>query len=530
MHASFVPSSILSEILPAVRPAVGRRSGWLLGAALLAALSPAAVLAVTREEIHRREWLQLTAPGLTIISDASAAQVKKWAAEIEWFRRAQQTALALPAPAREKPATIFLFSSDGALRPFLPLVDGKPLRVSALFAESIGANLGAVPLSGSRFDTRERLYHELTHWYLRRARVEIPLWFEEGVAQVMESFTLQGDGFRLGEPPREAFELVRIKGTPPLLPLLRQTELDYSRAGWKHGRTDLFYAQSAALTNMLLFGTKGGSLAQLGSYLAALRQNLPAESAFAAGFGVSVEEAQARLDTYIRSPRWDISTSKLDRKIDENAWPLAALSGSALDRSMAELLIATEHGDDALPLLAAVLAANPGDIEALQLKASALVRKGGPELTDEALGALVKAYRAGSRNAWICSWLGFAALDRSLVDLPDAATHRPVRALVLFQQALAADPGMKFAYDGIAALTQTQSELSPVERALLADAARVSPGSPAVQIALAKRETIDGQPDEARVRLERLLREQPALPMQVRSQAKRLLNGLPDAK
>lgn len=530
MHASFVSNFIVAETPAAIRSAVAQRFGRLLGAVILFAISPADSLAVKREDVLRREWQQLTMPGLTIISDASPSQMRKWAAEIEWFRRAQQTAINLPQLAREKPATIFLFSSDGVLRPFLPLADGKPLRVSALFTESIRANLGAVPLGGSRFDTRDRLYHELTHWYLRRAQVAIPLWFEEGVAQVMESFTLQGDGFRLGEPPTWAFEFVRIKGTPPLFPMFLQTELDYSRAGWKHGRTDLFYAESAALTNMLLFGAKGGNIGLVSSYLAALKQNLPTESAFSTGFGVSVDEAHARLDTYIRSPRWKIYTSKLDRRMDESSWRLDALTGSALDRSMAELLIATEHIDEAMPFLAAVLASNPDDTEALQMKASALVRKGGPELTNEALGALVKAYQAGSRNAWICCWLGFASLERALSELQDGATQRPIRALAFFQQALESDPGMKFAYDGVAAFTQTQSELSPVERALLADAARVSPGSPAVQIALANQETIDGQPDEARARLERLLREQPALPMQARSQVKRLINALPDAR
>lgn len=511
---------------PSYRKRVANHFGRLALTVALMAGWPADGQAVSREAELRREWRQLTLPGLTIISDASPAQMKKWAGEIEWFRRAQLIAINLGPLAPEKPATIYLFSSERAMRPFLPQVDGKPIRVGAMFSEILGKSLGLVPIGISRFDTRERLFHELTHLYLRRAKTEIPLWFEEGMAQAMESFTLQGEGFRIGHAPQWAFRLVKISGTPPLEPLITRAELDYSRAGWKHGQTELFYAESAALTNMLLFRTKGGKISAVGAYLAALRQGLPAELAFKEGFGVTLAEAHAELDTYIRSPRWNVYTFRLDRTVDMTGWRAEPLSGPEIDRRMAALLVSTGQVDESMKFLQAALKSNPSDVEATELKAAAMVRKHGQSESTEVIGALVDAYLAGSKNPWIFCYLGYVTLDRFLPALVDETTQRPLRSMAFFQKALAVNPGMKFAYEGIAMALQARIQLSAAERTLLAEALQSNPNSAAVQLATANQEQIDGKIDEAKERLENLLRVRPDLPAVTRLQVRQMIGAL----
>lgn len=484
--------------------------------------------AALRDDVQHREWLQLRAPGLDIISDLSEPKLRTWAAEIVWFRAALGSVLEIPGALPDRPATIFLFSSDRAMRPFLPVIDGKPVRVAALFSESMDTRIGAVPLGGSRFETREKLYHELTHWYLRRAGAIIPLWFEEGLAQAMESFTLQGDGFRVGAPRIDDFPRVRIAQASSLLPLLTRLELDYSRAGWKHGQTELFYAQSAALTNLLLFGAKQGRLERFGSYIRALRLGLPPERAFATGFGLSTEEARRQLEDYIRVPRWKIVTQPLDRKIDPTTWVVGPLTGDQLDRSFAALLIAHSQTTAAQAFLAPVLGRHPADVAALELKAASLVRENYATLPGDAVGALVSAYQAGSRNPWICSLLGLAALERTLTELTEGSTGRPIPSLAFFQCALERSPGFLPAYEGIASLIITETEVSRAERALLAEAQFALAGSPAVQVALAHVDVLDAKPAAARMRLEQLLREQPDLPVEVRLQLSQMVNALPE--
>jgi hypothetical protein len=492
-----------------------RRFRGLTGLALLLlANQPAVGSAAELADIDGRHWLKLTAPGLVIISDASEAQLRRSADEIEVFRRGLQLTLPVTPAESETPATIFLFHSGGAIKPFLPLVDGKRGRAAAFFNSVLGHDLGAVSLGSSRFESREQIYHELTHWHLQRTGIAVPLWLEEGLAQVYESFTIDGGKLRLGHVREGQFRHVRIAGTPPLEPLLRTDELDFSQAGFKHGRTDLFYAESWALTHMLAFGTYGG-ISQVCRYLDALRQGLEPEAAFSAGFGLTVADAHARLDTYIRSTRLQM----LQLPIDRTSLPphtVVPISGAELDAQAALLLVAAGQKVPAQQLISRLLQQTPADAVAWELQAAVTLEPGQlPE--GSTLGALARAYQHGSRNPAICCLLGFAGLSGEL----PAATGAD--ALTLFRAALKARAGFPQAYQGIAYLALQEEGPSAAMRADVVAGHALSPASPVLNLAMAHLEIIDRKRTEAQSRLSRLLVEHPDLPYELRTLATHLM-------
>jgi tetratricopeptide (TPR) repeat protein len=345
----------------------------------------------------------------------------------------------------------------------------------------------------------------------------------------MESFTLQGDGFRIGAPNEDQFTVIKSMRPAPLLQLLTKSELDYSAAAWKHGQTELFNAQAAVLVNLLFFGANTGNPARFGSYLEAVQHGLPPEKAFVAGFGLSLAEAQSSLDRHVHAPRWNVLTYPLNRqKTDPNAWPVVPLTGEAVDRRLASVLISTGRIELAMTFLRPVLAAHPADVEALELKADALMSDNYADPPPAAVAALVQAYRAGSRHPWICCLLGYVASGRALTELTDETTGQPVTALAFFQLALAADPQFTPAYLGLAGLFLSRNALTPAERGMLAEAQRLLPASPTVLMALAHVDLLDDKPAQARQRLEDYFQAQPDLPVNVRLQLKQMSAELPE--
>jgi hypothetical protein len=159
---------------------------------------------------------------------------------------------------------------------------------AAFFGARLGHEIGAVSFSGSRLDARERLQHELTHWHLHKSPAPVPLWLQEGLAQIYELFVVDRGNIRLGQDRDYVREYVRISGNPSLTGLLNTTELDFSRAGFKHQRTDLFYAQSWALMHCLLFGPEGRGPSDVTRYLMALKAGASPERALQQGFGVTI--------------------------------------------------------------------------------------------------------------------------------------------------------------------------------------------------------------------------------------------------
>lgn len=479
--------------------------------ALLGALAVAPALSgATVRDLENRTWLKVSTPDLLIVSDASPEQVRTWVGNILVFRRALRQTCPLPEYRESDRSTLFLFKSESALRPFLPDIDGKRSRLEGFFGRVLGHEVGAISLAGSRFSARERIYHELVHWYLRRSGVNLPLWLEEGLAQVYESFILEGDQLMLGKAVRQQqIDHVRIAGTPPLAPLLETAQLDFSRASFKHGRTDLFYAQSWALADLLLFASPDNGLASVGRYVAALGAGMTGEKAFVAGFGLTLAEARDRLDLHLRTQRSVPLRAPFDRKVQEE-FAIEPMAQAEMEARAALLLIAGGYQEAASQLIARRLPDAPIDPFLHELVAAQNL--GAEEPSSALIRALAEAYRHGTRNPLVPALLGQIAVERNL----RAETGRD--AFGLFQAALELSPGLDAAHAGMARLVLSRDEFTPAMRTGIAAALVRAPHEPMLNVAQAHMDALDGKKAEAAARFRRVLDEHSNLPQELRFQ------------
>lgn len=92
--------------------------------------------------------------------------------------------------------------------------------------------------------------HEYTHLMVSRAGLDYPLWLNEGLAEYYSTMSPAGAKIRVGLVPEGALDTL-TKG--PLIPLDRLFAVDGQSPEYNQpGVAQLFYAQSWALTHMLL--------------------------------------------------------------------------------------------------------------------------------------------------------------------------------------------------------------------------------------------------------------------------------------
>ena len=132
-------------------------------------------------------WIKVTAEYFTILTAAGEPVARKWAIELEQFRRGLQAIFPTPAE-RLRPVTVVLFKNDRAMEPFVPLENGRPAKMGGLFVRANDVNTIMVSLARNARETRHVILHEAVHWHLSAREGALPLWLDEGLAEVYATF------------------------------------------------------------------------------------------------------------------------------------------------------------------------------------------------------------------------------------------------------------------------------------------------------------------------------------------------------
>jgi hypothetical protein len=138
--------------------------------------------------------------------------------------------------------------------------------------------------------------HEYTHLIVEHLNLKLPVWLNEGLADIYSSLEPRGDRAMVGRalPDRMAT-------------LLSQRWMDSNvllRAGPnspyynENEKMTIFYAQSWALAHMLLLGE--GYAAQFPKFLTAVSAGTAGSEAFRSVYGKSVEQVDRDLRSYVR--------------------------------------------------------------------------------------------------------------------------------------------------------------------------------------------------------------------------------------
>lgn len=219
-------------------------------------------------------WIRVDTAHLILFSNSSRNHTLQVGRRLELFRLALsrlEPGLTVNSPL---PTAIYVFKHEASFRPYKKWFGDSVDDLSGYFvADSLGnyVGLNATP-QGNAFMP---VYHEYVHYFINNNFPNVPLWFNEGIAECYSTFRTFGSEVEVGRPIEAYVDMLKQQGLMPLERLIavRTSSAEYN----ERDRKGLFYAQSWGLVHYLLWG-KPGWASHLEEKLARLNEgsDLPA--------------------------------------------------------------------------------------------------------------------------------------------------------------------------------------------------------------------------------------------------------------
>lgn len=247
----------------------------------------------------QKPWYELRSENFRVFSCAPTQEVAKVMDRLEYFR-GTYSALAGTQAVASIPIMVMVFPDQRQMGPYLPLYEGAPANVKAMFIRGSDENWIVTCLSGDLRDSFETVYHEYAHLLLRRNDRIWPLWLKEGMAEIYETFQFIGLRGRMGSAKPRQIVLLRREGLMPLeaLAAVTTTSPEYN----ERQRQEQFYAQSWLLAHYLIAGDNRVLRERFPAYTARLRKGEGPLEALTNALGVTSSALLGGLQKYLLRP------------------------------------------------------------------------------------------------------------------------------------------------------------------------------------------------------------------------------------
>ena len=243
-------------------------------------------------------WVAVRTKNFLLVGNASEKDIKLVGVKLEQFREVftrffPNTKFKTPVP-----TTVMVFKNASSYAPF-------KIREQSSGHFQSGQDVNYIALTADiKGDGFSVIFHEFTHLLVNNNFKNVPVWFNEGLAEYYSKFHMSEDQrVVLGYPiVSHVLHLRKNK----MLPLRTLFEVDHKSAHYNESdKTSIFYAQSWALVHYLMIG-KTGRDEQLNKFTELLGSRVPQEKAFKEAFGTTLEAMETELSAYVGQDRYKV--------------------------------------------------------------------------------------------------------------------------------------------------------------------------------------------------------------------------------
>ena len=305
------------------------------------------------------KWTQLQSENFLFIGDAPEGQIRRLAERLEQFRDVLLMVLPRASGQSAVPTIVMVFDEDRSMTPVRPMFRGRPIEVGGYFQAGEDVNYIVVNAENLEFAV-PAIFHEYAHFLISENQGGVPVWVNEGLAELYATFERMDDDGRRVIVGRAAGHHLALLKSSTLMPVKELVAVDHSSSIYNEGsRRGVLYAQSWALVHYLTLGNPARA-ADFRSYLSAMDAGTPPEQAFAAAFGADLAVIERELVEYVRQFTFPAVRYEFSEKSAATAIP----RGKALDDDEAEAYLAhiqsrIDRVDEARTRLAAIQKRNP---------------------------------------------------------------------------------------------------------------------------------------------------------------------------
>lgn len=361
-------------------------------------------------------WLRLNSPHFEVFTNSGAGTGRDVLRRLEQIRNVFEARTGrgslTPLPVR-----VFVFRNETDFQPY-------QVKQNAAGYYQSGHARDYIAMQATGTDTYRVVYHEYTHLLLRHAGYHVPVWFNEGTAELFSTADVGSTEVRVGDLIPAHLATLRDER---MLDIPTLTSVDHDSAYYnERGKTGIFYAQSWALIHMLNFAPE--YRAGLANFIQFILAGEDPGRSFQQAFGRSTAVVLQDLKAYLRGARFE-GVRFQGSKFDVGKVPANPVAGADAQLALADLLLAIGRTDDARRLY--------GRLEALY-PASASVRVALGQFafrTDDFLGArrfFESAVQAGSHDPRL--FYDYAMVLRQLNEPEALVTRNLLRAISVDEQ------------------------------------------------------------------------------------------------
>lgn len=307
-------------------------------------------------------WIEVQSPHFTVISDAGEKQGRRVAYRFEQIRLAFHETFPRMTNDPIAPIIVLAVNRKGFKRLDPASWDRKgEIQHSGLLVKTPEKNYVLINLSAPEDMPYHTLFHEYTHLLIHQSVGHIPLWLDEGLAEYYGYTEIHKMEIWLGYSSAGHVDLLR---RAPLIPLPTLFRVDHESPYYsEQHKGNMFYAESWALTHMLMVQDFRQRTNVVSAYINAVLQGADSVTAAQRTFG-DLSRLQKRFEAYVRRQRFHFLRLKASGKVDKQGFSSRQLTPAQADAQRGDLLVSEQRYDEGRALLSEALQTDPSNAAA----------------------------------------------------------------------------------------------------------------------------------------------------------------------
>ena len=233
-------------------------------------------------------WIALSTPNFQLYSTADETEARE---TLETFEQTRDFFLRVrvATPVSALPVTLVTFGTAKEYKPY----EFRSFTPAYFISDE---QRDYVVMSALADDRNRAAIHEYVHLVVRHSGLQLPVWFNEGIADVYSTMKVRDGKIIVGASPKDrTYSLTTGKWLRlPALVAVDTKSPEYTEGN----RATVFYAQSWLLVHMLMLGE--GYSDKFDAFVKRLSDSGSSQVAFSEVYGKSLAEVQTAMNTYFR--------------------------------------------------------------------------------------------------------------------------------------------------------------------------------------------------------------------------------------
>jgi tetratricopeptide (TPR) repeat protein len=363
------------------------------------------------------KWTRLTSPHFELYTTAGEKKGTETILYFEQVRNFFSHVVPATNKASETPVRIVLFRSESQFKPYAPSEVASAYYMPGRYRDYI-------VMGDSDPEHLRTAIHEYMHLIVEHSHLKLPLWMNEGLADVYSTLKPMGKKAQIGDLiPGD----VQVLQDQKWMTFDALTQVDHQSAAYNEkSRAGTFYAESWALVHMLFLSPEYAP--KFSPFLVAISSGKSAAEACQIAYGRSSADVYKDLQMYFHRSRlfgatFNVSLTKSEEEAE--ASPIKTLDSEIM---LADILAASGKRDQADEAYRKLAVANPEDPDIYRAMGY-LAWQGNDR--DKAVREFETSFAKGGRDPEMCFELALLELEtdgrspRAIAPLERALEVRP---------------------------------------------------------------------------------------------------------